>query len=237
MEVVRVQRLEGEKQQHNLDREGATVDKVAVEKVRVVLRRVTKGVENVEQIVKLTVRVAAHVYVAALGHLKGHGRAVIGVLCDGRSLRGSRGGAKHARRQVEARTGTSTSVGSPSRMRFTSSKISNAYLHAAADGGVRLKCCLLLSWERATAKAQGWRDTLNYPANGPGPTAQGLTQQQARGSLVCASNYEARATHLRCKRSVSLSACATSSAISCVRGHVMRGPLYESSTAMAPTSI
>jgi hypothetical protein len=46
------------------------------------------------------------------------------------------------------RTGTSTSVGSPSRMRFTSSKISNAYLHAAADRYESVIGCNHFSGER-----------------------------------------------------------------------------------------
>ena len=50
------------------EREWAAVDEVAVEEVGVVLGGVAERLENVEQVVVLAVRVAAHVDVAPLGH-------------------------------------------------------------------------------------------------------------------------------------------------------------------------
>eukprot|EP00966_Prymnesium_polylepis_P324405 7380451-Prymnesium_polylepis.2 len=67
VEVVGVEDLEGEEQQHDLEREGAAVDKVAVEEVGAALRRVAKRLEDVEQVVVLAVRVAADVAGGALG--------------------------------------------------------------------------------------------------------------------------------------------------------------------------
>eukprot|EP01136_Pigoraptor_vietnamica_P006125 Opistho-1_new@38660 len=66
-EVVRVEQLEGEEREDALDGERAAVHKVAVEHVRVFPGRHSVELENVEQVVKLAVNVAANRKLAVLG--------------------------------------------------------------------------------------------------------------------------------------------------------------------------
>mmetsp|Transcript_9532 Transcript_9532/g.21534 ORF Transcript_9532/g.21534 Transcript_9532/m.21534 type:complete len:216 (+) Transcript_9532:1307-1954(+) len=66
VQMLWIHHLEGEEQQHDLKRERTAIDEIAVEKIRVVLGRISKLVKYMEQIVVLAVCVAANVDVRAL---------------------------------------------------------------------------------------------------------------------------------------------------------------------------
>ena len=57
--LVRVEEFEGEKRENDFDGERATIDEIPVEEIRVVLRRQSVELEDVDQIEELAVDVAA----------------------------------------------------------------------------------------------------------------------------------------------------------------------------------
>eukprot|EP00967_Tisochrysis_lutea_P159054 scaffold327848_cov57-Tisochrysis_lutea.AAC.1 len=63
-----VQRLESEQEEHDLHREGTTINKIAVKEVWIFFGWIAEGVKDIEQVVKLAVRITADVNVMTFWH-------------------------------------------------------------------------------------------------------------------------------------------------------------------------
>lgn len=58
--MIRIQKLETEQRKDALDRKGTSIDKISIEQVRILLGWQTVDLENVEEVVKLTVNIATN---------------------------------------------------------------------------------------------------------------------------------------------------------------------------------
>lgn len=68
VEVIWKEQLEAEQRENALDAERASVDEVAVEQIRISLRWKTVFLENIQQVVELSVDVAAHCELSVVGY-------------------------------------------------------------------------------------------------------------------------------------------------------------------------